>query len=145
MSKVANDIIQQHIAAIEKGKSPHGEMFSALHFLWFNSCSEEQKKLDAILKSLNDRGIRSHLSEIRAFPFPSVSAGEIILEKVRAIESEEVESVTDAISEAMGEWNEAGHCTDSFMSLVGLWLDEEIRKVLPKLKEHPFVDPHRSA
>ncbi len=145
MSKVANDIIAQHIEAIEGGSSPHGELFSALDFLWFNSCKGEQEKLDAILKNLNDRAIRSHLSEIKAFPFPSDSAREIVLSKVTVIEAGEVSSPTDEIHQAMGAWNELGLCTDSFMSPLGDWLDEEIRNVLPKLKEHPFVDPYGSA
>jgi len=145
MSKVANDIVAQHIKAIEEGSSPHGEMFEALNFLWFNSCNEERRKLEAILKSLNDRAIVGHLSEIKAYPFPSDSAREIILTKVKAIEAKEVSSPTDEITKAVGAWKKIGHGTDSFMRLQGDWLDEEIRNVLSKLKEQPFVDPYGSA
>ncbi len=145
MTKVANDIIAQHIAMIENGNSPHGEMFSACHFLSFNSCYEEEGKLDTILKSLSDRAIRGHLGEIKAFTFPSDTAKAILLAKVSAIEAGEVSSPMDEISQAMDAWNKAGHSPDSFMRLLGAWLDEEIRNVLPKLKEHPFVDPHGSA
>lgn len=145
MSKVANDIVLQLIADIETGRSPSGALLEALHFLWFNSCPEEQGKLEAILKSLNDRGIRSHLSEIKAFPFPSDSARKVVLETVSAIESEAVSSPSDAIAEAADAGKKFGLDPKAFMRPVMHWLDDEIRKVLPKLKEHPFVDPYGSA
>lgn len=145
MSKVANDIVAYHIAAIEEGSSPIGELSEALHILWFNSCHEERGMLEAIFKSLYDRAIMGHLSEIKEFPFPSDSAREIVLTKVRAIEAKEVSSPSDEITEVVGAWKKIGHGTDSFMRLLGDWLNEEVRKALPKLKEQPFVDPYGSA